>query len=173
MNYTSGEDADKSVFLKQNNDSSLTTNPDVSFPAIHEVAFADIIVNPRLELPIVHILTEPILSTSAEINPNNTSKSISNSSAGYTRMYLSEAVTYPCVVLSIFFSLLLLFVILRLLRPVLKLYFSVILYTGANLYFTIIYLVNFIQVTIATLTTGYCDVTSIAAKYSFLVNAVV
>ena len=46
----------------------------------------------------------------------------------YTQFYITQVTIYPCIFFMIFFSLVIIFIIMKQLKPVMKLYMSVIYY---------------------------------------------
>ena len=53
----------------------------------------------------------------------------------YNQFYVTRVVMIPCIILMVLFSLLLVYIIIRHLRPIMKLYMSVIFYAFSILYF--------------------------------------
>ena len=59
----------------------------------------------------------------------------------YRKFYVTKVVMIPCLVLIVVFSLLLVYIIIRHLRAIMKLYMSVIFYVFSTLYFVVLMLI--------------------------------
>ena len=53
----------------------------------------------------------------------------------YTQFYITQVTIYPCIFFMIFFSLVIIFIIMKQLKPVMKLYMSVIYYAFSMLFY--------------------------------------
>ena len=94
------------------------------------------IPRPLTEVPMEKMAINP-LAENLQIELSNASTGYNGSDGGfqYRRFYISQVVIIPSLVMMVLFSLLLLYVILRHLRGVLKLYLSVIYYALSILFF--------------------------------------
>ena len=68
------------------------------------------------------------------LQPENNTVNV-NSSLEYRKLYISQAIIIPSIVLMVISSLLIIYVIIRHLRSIMKLYLSVIFYAVSILYF--------------------------------------
>eukprot|EP00116_Pleurobrachia_bachei_P012932 sb/3473194/ len=94
----------------------------------------DLILRPVTEEPFEKLAVNP-LGGKLQIEYPNASTGYESDGFQYRRFYISQVVIIPSLVMMVVFSLLLLYVILRHLRGVLKLYLSVIYYALSILFF--------------------------------------
>ena len=79
----------------------------------------------------------PPLTEKGNISESNSSKYNGTDDAGfkYTQFYVTRVVMIPCIVLIVLFSLMIVYIIMKHLRAIMKLYISVIFYAFSILYF--------------------------------------
>ena len=91
---------------------------------------------------VVHNMINPY-EESTSLKPygfgvfRNESNQTGDSGFKYNKFYVTKVVMIPCIILMVVFSLLLVYIIMRHLRSILKLYMSVIFYALSILYFAI------------------------------------
>ena len=103
---------------------------DKSLAPVYETSPAQDFQTPELEKGVI---INPF------VNPVHSSVSNETGDSGfkYNKFYVTKVVMIPCIILMVVFSLLLVYIIMRHLRSILKLYMSVIFYALSILYFAI------------------------------------
>ena len=91
-------------------------------------------IEPMMINPFKHLTKTPYNNEELGVAQNE-----SNQSSGfvYNKFYITRVVMIPSIIMMVFFSLLLVYIIIRHLRPIMKLYMSVIFYALSILYFAI------------------------------------
>ena len=116
--------------------------PDLQTPEMEKGVIINPFVDPVSSPPPIQPVSPQVFDVI--INPfngvgvsRNESNETGDSGFKYNKFYVTKVVMIPCIILMVVFSLLLVYIIMRHLRSILKLYMSVIFYALSILYFAI------------------------------------